>query len=572
MPELVRNILDIPPARSESRRVYWPVRIALARLRPWSAAAATRLAIVLAIFALLLSGEFLLFRRVFAAVTEIESLSPFFALGILMNLLGLAFLVAMLVLFFSTLTVTIGAFFTDQDLETWHAAPVSRGSIIRARLLRTLFQSSAIVFIFLVPIIVAFANEYSLGVLFVLRISALLLMLFLTPVSLGAAVILLLIRFFPARRVEQIATTIAIVMLTVLIVGIRVARPERLFAQIHSDDLRTVLEAIALPNAELYPSNWLAESMVAAVTEGETTASLRLAILALASLSIFLTLAHFLYYTAFVRARESAAPVAIGGDLMTRVADWLVRWMHPQTRALASKEARVLTRDATQWSQLFMMAALLFVYLHNIRLMPLQGDARASVLAYLNLGMSGFVCAAIALRFAYPSTAVEGRAFWLLRTSPISYRRLLWVKVFVYTAPLLVVALLLTAGANLLLEATPQIWGLTLSGAALMTITLVALGVGMGAWNPDFQLDNPLQSAVSLGGFTYMAISLSYVVVTMALFARPFHRFILRVLLGADAEQATAVRGIVIAVTISIVLVMVPLELARLRLERRDRI
>jgi ABC-2 type transport system permease protein len=552
--------------------MYWPLKIALARLRPWSPAAVARLGIVVAIFSLMLTGEFLLFRRVFDAVTQIESLSPFFALGILMNLLGLAFLVAILVLFFSTLTTSIGAFFTDHDLEAWHATPVTPASIIRARFLRTFFQSAAIVFVFLIPIIAAFASEYSLGPLFVLRTTTLLLLLFVTPVALGASVILLLIRFFPARRVEQIAATIAIVMLTVLIVGIRVARPERLFTQIDTDDLRTVLETIALPNAELYPSNWLAESMVVAVTESETTAPSRLALLAIVSLTIFFTLARLLYYTAFVRARESSAPVAIGGDLMTRFADSLVRWTHPQTRALASKEARILTRDATQWSQLFMMAALLFVYLHNIRLMPLHGDARASVLAYLNLGMSGFVCSAIALRFAYPSTAVEGRAFWLLRTSPISYRRLLWVKVLVYTAPLLLIALLLTAGANVLLDATPQIWWLTLSGSALMTVTLVALGVGMGAWNPDFQLDNPLQSAVSLGGFTYMAISLFYVVVTMALFARPFHRFILRVIFGANAEEPTAVRSVVIAVTISMVLIVLPLELARSRLARRDRI
>ena len=38
-----------------------------------------------------------------------------------------------------------------------------------------------------------------------------------------------------------------------------------------------------------------------------------------------------------------------------------------------------------QWSQLFLMAALLFIYLYNIRMLPLGGDARATIVAYANL-------------------------------------------------------------------------------------------------------------------------------------------------------------------------------------------
>ena len=37
------------------------------------------------------------------------------------------------------------------------------------------------------------------------------------------------------------------------------------------------------------------------------------------------------------------------------------------------------------------MAALLFIYLYNIRMLPLGGDTRASFVAYANLGMTGFV-------------------------------------------------------------------------------------------------------------------------------------------------------------------------------------
>src|ERR1043166_2174746 len=118
-----------------------------------------------------------------------------------------------------------------------------------------------------------------------------------------------------------------------------------------------------------------------------------------------------------------------------------------QTQALVAKEVRTLTRDVAQWSQLFLFVALLFLYLYNIRMLPLGGDARATIVAYANLGMAGFVVAAICLRFAYPSVSSEGKAFWMLQSAPVSYRRLLLVKVFVYGAPLTILSRLLTTFA-----------------------------------------------------------------------------------------------------------------------------
>ena len=109
-----------------------------------------------------------------------------------------------------------------------------------------------------------------------------------------------------------------------------------------------------------------------------------------------------------------------------------------------------------------MMAALLFIYLYNVRMLPLGGDARATIIAYANLGMAGFVVAAICLRFAYPSVSAEGKAFWMLQVAPVSYRELLRVKLLVYGVPMTAVAVLLTVFANIILEAGPIVWAFTI--------------------------------------------------------------------------------------------------------------
>ncbi|MGH7484047.1 MAG: putative ABC transporter permease subunit, partial [bacterium] len=233
------------------------------------------------------------------------------------------------------------------------------------------------------------------------------------------------------------------------------------------------------------------------------------------------------------------------------------------------KEVRTVSRDVAQWSQVFLMAALMFIYLYNVKMLPLGGDARATIVAYANLGMAGFVISAICMRFAYPSVSAEGRAFWLVQTAPVSYRHFLRVKVFVYSAPLTLLALILTAVANVILHATLVVWIFTMIGASMLAVTLVSLGVAMGAFAPDFAAENPLQVGLSLGGFAYMAVSLLYVGSIMLLMARPVMRYFLWRVLGMESDVAVLL-PVVTGVTVSIALSVFPLMAAEKRLAGRS--
>ena len=86
------------------------------------------------------------------------------------------------------------------------------------------------------------------------------------------------------------------------------------------------------------------------------------------------------------------------------------------------------------------------VYVYNIRVLPLYSGEQVSfflinLVSFLNLGLAGFVVAAIAARFVFPAMSLEGRMLWLLRSSPLKVRTLFWTKYWVGTVPLLAVAL-----------------------------------------------------------------------------------------------------------------------------------
>jgi ABC-2 type transport system permease protein len=547
----------------------WSLRISLSRLRPVNGAAIIRIAVVAITFALFLYGDFALFRRLFRATAQIEEATPFFALAILRNILAMVFLVATIVLFSSAMTAAIGAFFTDLDLDIYHAAPRRKFTLVLSRWMKTLLQSATIVFTFIVPMFVAFARQYERPWTFYPIVLVNLALLLTIPVTLGSLTIVLLVRWFPVRRVHQIVATIAILVLTVTVVAFRVSRPERLFTEVRTDNLMVVLRAIELPSIDLYPGTAIADIMVSPEPQQLPARIIGVAAIAFA---LFAFAAREMYFVAFVRARESMAPMAIGAKPLTRSIDALLARASPPVRALIAKEIRTLTRDVAQWSQLFMMAALLFIYLYNVRMLPLGGDSRAPIIAYANLGMAGFVVAAICLRFAYPSVSSEGKAFWLLQAAPMSYRQLLQVKLIVYATPLVIVALLLTVFANLILDAPLIVWAFTIPSAAIMAVTLVALGIGMGALSPNFDAENPLQVGLSLGGFAYMAVSMAYVGSMMLLAARPIMQYFFWRMFGVGYERPliTAAVPIIAAIAASSLLSVLPMLAAEKRLARLE--
>jgi ABC-2 type transport system permease protein len=544
----------------------WPLRIALSKLRPFNGAAIVKLTITALIGAAFLYGDYVLFRRLFRAIANVEEQTPFFALGLLRNLLALVFLIAVVILFSSAMTAAIGAFFADLDLDTWHAAPRSKTRLVLARWFKTFAQSATIVYVFLIPMFFAFDAQYGVAWPFYPAMLGNLALLLAIPVTLGALVILALVRFFPVAHVHQVVATIAMLVLTVFVLALRMSRPERLFTEVGTDELRAVLAAVELPSIERYPGTPLADMMVASAGGEQATASRRIAGTFAIVFGAFVLIARSIYFKAFVRARESMAPSALGAKPITRFIDRLLAPLSAPTRAMAAKEVRTLTRDVAQWSQLFLMAALLFLYLYNIRMLPLGGDTRAVIVAYANVGMAGFVVAAICLRFAYPSVSGEGKAFWLLQSAPVSYRRFLLVKVFIYATPLTLLSMLLISFANVLLEANAVVWTFTLIGASMLGVTLVTLGVALGALAPNFGAENPMQVGLSLGGFGYMAAALAYVGAMMLLMARPVVQYTFWRVFGVAPTSAVTIIPIVIAVTTSAALCVFPLLLAEKRL------
>ena len=99
------------------------------------------------------------------------------------------------------------------------------------------------------------------------------------------------------------------------------------------------------------------------------------------------------------------------------------------------KDIRIFFRDPGQWSQLFIIGALILIYTYNFSTLPVRtlSDAFPFVkefLVLINMLMAGLVLSAVAARFLYSSVSLEGMAFWIIRTSPVTIKNLMFSKFF----------------------------------------------------------------------------------------------------------------------------------------------
>jgi ABC-2 type transport system permease protein len=193
------------------------------------------------------------------------------------------------------------------------------------------------------------------------------------------------------------------------------------------------------------------------------------------------------------------------------------------------------------------------------------------VVAFANLALAGFVLSAIAMRFAFPAVSLEGKAFWLLQTSPIALRSLLWSKFWLNFIPLLCLGELLIFLSNLMLKVPPWMMILSLITVFLMAFGITAIGVGLGALYPNFNYENAAEIPTSFGGAVSMIFSVGFIGLAVMIEAWPIYNLAMQAfrrgkLAAPDFWSIAPPLLIVLAVTI--VTVMVSLRLGVKNLER----
>ena len=492
------------------------------------------------------------------------------------KLLGLILLGFTSILLLSNVITALSSFFLAKDLDMLVAAPVDWLRLYGAKLLETIIASSWMVFIVAIPMFTAYGIAYEGGLFFPILAVLVMLPMFIIPAVIGSALTLVLVNVFPARRTRDILSVIAVLAAGGIVLLFRLVRPEQLA---RPEGFRSLIEFISIlrtPTSPLLPSEWVAKATMGWLSGRPDWLSLYLLWSTAAALVVMGALLHrWLYHTGFSKAQESAQRMVKEGGFFATLGRVVLSPFGILKRELVLKELRLFFRDTTQWSQLILLAVLVIVYVYNIKFLPLRGEGitffLVNVVPFLNLVLAGFVLASIAARFIFPGVSLEGRTLWLLRSSPMAVRDLLWAKFWVGTLPLLILALAIVGVTDWMLEVSDFMFFVSVGSITMMTFALAGMAVGFGTMFPQFETENAAQIPTSFGGLLYMMASVALIGAVIILEARPVYGFLSARAFGQPIEPTEMVLGFGAAAVLCVVATVVPIKIALKRLEAVER-
>lgn len=527
----------------------------------------TRLSLLIFLGLLFWTAVFGILFRMLVYFRGIPEIGPLLA-GKLLSLIFLSFFG---VLILSNIVSALSTFFLARDLDMVNSAPVDWLDLYIARLLETMTVSSWMVALMAAPIFTAYGLVYHGGIVFPVLVVVAFIPFLVIPAVIGSVLTLVLVNIFPARRTREILALVTVIAAGGVALLFRLLRPEQLA---RPEGFRSLVEFIALlkgPTSPWLPSEWLQSALMGWLRNEPEILPFYLLWTTAGVVIVIGALLHSRMYTVgFSRAQESSA-----GNKGSGARAFLPTLLSPLglvRKELLLKEIRLFFRDTTQWSQLILLAVLVIVYVFNVRFLPLgRGGINfllANIVPFLNIAIAGFVLASIAARFIFPGVSLEGRTLWLLRSSPLPMRELLWAKYWVGTAPLLVLAVAIMFITNVLLDVSSFMMTVSIFSIVFLTFAVSGLALGFGTFFPQFESENAAQIPTSFGGLLFMMSSVALIGAVITVEGRPVYIYLLaKSIRGATIYVPEMIVGFGLAALICIAATLIPIRLALRRME-----
>jgi ABC-2 type transport system permease protein len=491
------------------------------------------------------------------------------------KLLAMILIVSFALLLFSSILTALAKLFLSRDLFLVHAMPVASHRIFLARWIDGTAESAWMVVVFAMPVFLAYGVVFGGGPAYYVNTLLAMSVLAVIASALGALAVMAGVMIVPASRMRSVVILMGVLLFVMLYLAIRLVRPEQLVDPEVFDSLLVYISSLEAPAAPFLPTTWIQDCIRAALTGSVQASLFHLALAASFAAALVCALviaADALYFSGFSKTQTAAARVIRSSGLSER----LFRFLPGPVRAFTVKEIKTFLRDQTQWTQLFLIAALLVIYIYNFDVLPLEKSPIQTVylqnlFSFLNMGLALFVLTAVAARFAYPAVSLEREAFWLVKASPLSIRSFLRIKFAIYYVPLLLLTETLIVVTNLLLKVTPFMMVLSTATVFCVVPGIVSLGIGLGAAYPDFKAENPAQTVTSFGGLVFMLTCAGFIGLVILLEAGPVYRLFMAGLHGKPLSAAVwlwAAAAFGAAFALSLLAVVLPLRFGERRLSR----
>ena len=407
-------------------------------------------------------------------------------------------------LVYSSLLTSLTALYRSYDFPLLLKAPIRVNYLLVVKWFDVAVRSAITLIGLALPPMISLALTLELGWPFFLAYLGALLSIASLAVSFGMVLAMLLMFFFPVRRLHQTLSILGLCLAAILITGMRFLHLETLWsANPLQNPLIQMLQEEPAGWAQYAPGAWFAQSIRPYWTgQGSSWSLWGVMAIGFGSFIAVTAGGGGLFLTGWWKGQEQGDPETGSGE------GSVYQRVRIQNRMLAMmiKDWLILKRDPSIWTQLFMMIPLVGLYLLNLAFLPAQLQQFQRVFTVGNVALIALLVAVIGARFIFPTFSREGRTVWAPMNAPLSPGVLLTQKALFVLPPVFVIGALLLTGSGWILQApfSLYVWSLAMGGWFVLQISLLALFLGFCF--PLLRYRHLMEVSLGKGAFLYMAL------------------------------------------------------------------
>lgn len=420
----------------------------------------------------------------------------------LVALPSIALFIALVMLVLTSFSTVLSSLYLSGDIDMLLVAPVPMRAVFVVKFFGGLVLPYLLLFLLLGPALLGFGQGMGYGPVFYVAAILALLLLPLLPFSIGALLVMAVVRVIPARRAREIVGVLGGMIGIAWYILSQFSR--QIGTRVSGAQTLGLLERL---NNPLLPSAWAGRALIAA-GEGEWAVFLALgSLFALVSVGAFagaLILGERIYYEGWsnmatqggkTRKHQKTNEARRTEPFSLRPLTFL---LPPESAAILYKDLRVFPRDLRNIQQLIFPLVVAAIWVFNLVSNGRGSYAWSSQVSsafdlLFPVGISAFICLTLSTALGGSNISREGKGFWQLKIAPISSWRLLLGKFVLAYAPYPIVGTLFIALISVLQHSRIQdaliAWAILL----LTGLGVCAIALGLGAAFPKFDWVNPNQ-------------------------------------------------------------------------------
>ncbi|MCK5706761.1 MAG: hypothetical protein KAI43_03835 [Candidatus Aureabacteria bacterium] len=468
------------------------------------------------IFGYLFGGFFLLYKF----FNFVNSITPVGGI-ILDRLFYVYFFILFIMLIVSSLIIGYSTFFRIRETEFLFYLPLKISELWLYKFIKVIFMSSWAFLFLSIPVVISFGIVKKADIYYYF-LTAISLFPFLVITScLGVAVLFAFLKIVPKKYAKYFLTFFFMVMIYTIFQTI----PRGTYYESTNIIfiINTLLKHTDITLNKFLPSSWMAGQQLMSL-ERDYKGFFSFFLLSLSN-ALFMTVniyyfASKVYPKLYTEERSHGQKKYYRNIKLFQIIRKIMDRLFPRKYvAIITKDFTSFVRDPMQWSQFLVFFGLIFLYVINLKNMKYDLDDPfwKNLITFFNLGAVCLTLATLNTRFIFPLISIEGQRIWILGMIPGRRRDIIYIKYF-YTAILSIIMIVpLTILSNFIIRSSLWIYFLSILTALLVSLTLSAISVGLGALYPDFKAESPSEIVSGFGGTLVLVLSIMYIVAVVGI-------------------------------------------------------